>query len=381
MMDSFITKDGKKLRRGYTTGSCAAAAAKAAAIMLLENRTLDTVWLLTPGGVGLTLALRETVRGDGFVSCGVVKDSGDDPDVTNGMTVYARVEKTDHVGEIVIDGGEGIGRVTKAGLDQPVGNAAINSTPRRMIAAELCRVMEDCGFSGGLKAVVSAPAGAQIAKKTFNPRLGIVGGISVLGTTGIVEPMSDEAVVETIRTELSVRAAAGQKTVLLTPGNYGASFIQSTLRIPSDAAVITSNFIGDAFTLAAEAGFSAALLVGHIGKLVKLAGGMFNTHSRWGDCRAEIIAAHAGACGADSETIVKIMDSAMTDDMLRILDEAGLRERVMDSVLRRTEDQIGQRQLDSMRTGAILFSNVYGILGQTGSAEEILKTIREEYRV
>lgn len=379
MMDSFITKDGKKLRRGYTTGSCAAAAAKAAAIMLLENRTLETIWLLTPGGVGLTLPLRDTARGNNDAFCGVVKDSGDDPDVTNGVTVFAHVKKTDGAGQIVIDGGEGIGRVTKAGLDQPVGNAAINSTPRRMIAEELRRVMEDCGYSGGLHVVISAPAGVEIAKKTFNPRLGIVGGISVLGTTGIVEPMSDEAVVQTIRTELSVRAAAGQKTVLLTPGNYGASFIQSTLHIPSDVAVITSNFIGDAFVLAAEADFSAALLVGHIGKLVKLAGGMFNTHSRWGDCRAEIFAAHAGTCGADSGTIARIIDSAMTDDMLHILDEAGLRECVIDSMINRIEYHISQRQLGSMQTGAVLFSNVYGMLGQTGKAEAILKTIREEY--
>lgn len=378
MMESFITKDGKKLRRGYTTGSCAAAAAKAAAIMLLEGSDLAAVWVKTPGGTELTLPLCEINRGDGFVSCGVVKDSGDDPDVTNGMTVYARVEKTDSSGSITIDGGVGIGRVTKPGLDQPVGAAAINSTPRRMITEALHGVMEDCGYTCGLRVLIYAPQGVELAKKTFNPRLGIEGGLSVLGTTGIVEPMSDEAVVETIRAELSVRRAAERTAVLFTPGNYGAVFIRNILGVDPAAAVMTSNFIGDALTLAAEAGFSSALLVGHIGKLVKLAGGMFNTHSRYGDCRAELFAAHAAACGADARTVAAILNSAMTDDMLRLLDEVGLREAVMDSVMQKIHDHLNHRTAGALRAGAIAFSNVYGILGKTADAQDILKNIQKD---
>ena len=375
-MDSFITKDGKKLRRGYTTGTCAAAAAKAAAIMLLEERELSSVWLLTPGGVELTLEVRDTVRGPASVSCGIVKDSGDDPDVTNGMTVYAKVTKAAERGVISIDGGEGIGRVTKPGLDQSVGNAAINSTPRRMITEALLSVCEDHAYGGGLSVLIYAPEGKELAKKTFNERLGIVGGISILGTTGIVEPMSDSAVVETIRTELSVRAAAGKKAVLFTPGNYGADFIKNSLWLEPSAAVMTSNFIGDAFALASEAGFSEALLIGHIGKLVKLAGGMFNTHSRWGDCRAEIFASHAALSGAGNETVARIMDSAMTDDMLRLIDAEGLKDAVMRSIMRKIEFQLTQRHLGTMRAGVITFSNVYGILGMTGDAEEILRDIQ-----
>ena len=377
-MDSFITKDGKKLRRGYTTGTCAAAAAKAAAIMLLEERELSSVWLLTPGGVELTLEVLDTVRGPASVSCGIVKDSGDDPDVTNGMTVYAKVTKTAERGVISIDGGEGIGRVTKPGLDQSVGNAAINSTPRRMITEALLSVCEDHAYGGGLSVLIYAPEGKELAKKTFNERLGIVGGISILGTTGIVEPMSDSAVVETIRTELSVRAAAGKKAVLFTPGNYGADFIKNSLGLEPSAAVMTSNFIGDAFALASEAGFSEALLIGHIGKLVKLAGGMFNTHSRWGDCRAEIFASHAALSGAGNETVARIMDSAMTDDMLRLIDADGLKDDVMRSIMRKIEFQLTQRHLGTMRAGVITFSNVYGILGMTGDAKEILRDIQED---
>jgi len=379
MMDSFITKDGKKLRRGYTTGSCAAAASKAAAIMLLGGELLETVYLMTPRGIGLTLAVHEIERKENSVSCGIIKDSGDDLDVTNGMTVYSLVEKTDEPHEIRIDGGEGIGRVTKPGLDQPVGNAAINSTPRRMITEELRQVCEDYGYTGGLNVTISAPAGVEIAKKTFNPRLGIVGGLSILGTTGIVEPMSDEAVVETIRIELSMRAASGKTVVLFTPGNYGADYIKNELYIDPEIAVTTSNFIGDAFALAAEFGFKGALLVGHIGKLIKVAGGMFNTHSRYGDCRMEIFASHAGMCGASAEVVRRIMDSAMTDDMLAILEEAGLRQTVMDSVMSRMHFHLNHRPIGNMTVGAATFSNVHGILGKTENADTLLEQIRKEY--
>lgn len=378
-MDSFITKDGKKLRRGYTTGSCAAAASKAAVIMLLGGEVLESVYLMTPRGIGLTLTVQEIERGDGYVSCGITKDSGDDPDVTNGMTVYARVEKTDIPYEIHIDGGVGIGRVTKPGLDQPVGNAAINSTPRCMITEELRQVCEDYGFTGGLNVTISAPAGVELAKKTFNPRLGIVGGLSILGTTGIVEPMSDEAVIETVRTELSMRAADGKTVVLFTPGNYGANYIKNELRIDPEIAVTTSNFIGDAFVLAAEAGFHGALLVGHIGKLVKVAGGMFNTHSRYGDCRMEIFASHAGMCGASAETVRRIMNSTMTDDMLAILEEEGLRQDVMDSIMERINFHLTHRPVGVMTVGAVTFSNVHGVLGKTEAADGLLEQIRREY--
>lgn len=378
-MESFITKDGKKLRRGYTTGSCAATAAKSAALMLLTGHLLENVHLVTPSGIELDLPVKDIVRAEGYVSCGIVKDSGDDPDVTDGITVYARVEKTDAPYTIEIDGGEGIGRITKPGLDQPVGSAAINSTPRRMIAEELRQVCEDNGYTGGLRVIISAPAGTEIAKKTFNPRLGIVGGISVLGTTGIVEPMSDEAVIGTIRTELSMRAAEGMSAVLFTPGNYGAEFIRNGLSINPDTAVMTSNFIGDAFELASESGFKAALLVGHIGKLIKLAGGMFNTHSRWGDCRAEIFASCASMCGASKDQVKAIMESAMTDDMLSVIDKAGLKDAVMRMVMDKIALQLENRHLGSMAAGAVAFSRTYGILGETSNARMILEMILKEY--
>lgn len=375
MMDSYITKDGKKLRRGYTTGACAAAAAKAAALMLLDGRPLDSVYLMTPFGIGLTLAVQEAKISDTAASCGIVKDSGDDPDVTNGITIYASVEKTQKPG-IRIDGGAGIGRVTKPGLDQPVGSAAINSVPRRMIEDELRQVCEDCGWQAGLSVTIYAPAGAALAKRTFNPRLGITGGISILGTTGIVEPMSDDAVVSTIRAQLSQKRAAGERIAVFVPGNFGAAFLKKELAFDPDRAVPVSNFVGDAFAIADELGFDGAVLVGHIGKLVKLAGGLFQTHSRWGDCRAEIFASHAGLCGAKTETIRLLMESAAAEDMLDILERAGIRETVMKSICSRIADQLAQRPLRLIREAAV-FSTRYGLLGMTPNAARLLQQAKE----
>lgn len=374
-MDSFITKDGRKLRRGFTTGTCAAAASKAAALMLLGGEELRSVHVVTPAGIGLDLPLEDVAHGDGFVSCAVRKDSGDDPDVTSGILIYAKVEITSVPG-IVLEGGAGIGRITKPGLDQRVGEAAINSTPRRMIADALREVCEDFQWRGGLRVTVSAPEGEAIAKRTFNPRLGIVGGISILGTTGIVEPMSDAAVVETIRAELSTRRASGREYVLFVPGNFGAEFVKSALGLDSEDAVTVSNFIGDAFSIADELGFKGALLVGHIGKTVKLAAGLFNTHSRYGDGRAEIFAAHAAVCGADAETVRKILSSVSADDMLDIVDSAGIRPAVLGSILERVNAQLMARPL-GLKRGVMAFSKKYGLLGGTSDCSELLGLLRE----
>ena len=374
-MEEYIVKDGKKLRLGYTTGSCAAAAAKAAAVMLLTGRRLETVALLTPKGIRLELEVREVETGPGYVSCAIAKDAGDDPDVTDGALIFARVSRREEPG-IVIDGGSGVGRVTKPGLDQPVGAAAINSVPRRMIRENLEEVCALADWSGGLEAVISVPEGERLAKKTFNPRLGIAGGISILGTTGIVEPMSDGALVGTIRAELSQRRAAGDRYVLLTPGNYGSEFIRDGLGLDPALAVQTSNFIGDALDLCRELGFSGALLVGHVGKLVKLAGGMLNTHSRWGDCRMEILAAHAGAAGAPPERLGELLECAACDDALRILREAGVYRETLERVTRRAAFHLSARAGEDLEVGTVLFSKVYGILGRTENAEALLNCIR-----
>lgn len=375
MMEQFIEKDGKRLRLGYTTGSCAAAAAKAAAWMLLTGCRKETITLDTPKGIRLTLDVKEIRIGKDSVACAIEKDSGDDPDVTKGTLIFATVSKTDTPG-VAIDGGFGIGRVTKRGLDQPVGNAAINSVPRQMIRENVEEVMHLTDYHGGLSVVISAPEGEMLAKKTFNPRLGIVGGISILGTTGIVEPMSEKALVDTIRVELKQRKANGAEYVLLTPGNYGSDYIHNELGLDLKIAVQVSNFIGDALDICKELDFKGALLIGHVGKLVKIAGGIMNTHSKYGDCRMEILAAHAGAAGVPAETVAEILDCVACDDVLRLLKETAYYENTLSRVTERVAFHL-QHRVDVMEVGTLLFSKEYGILGKTDNTEKLLQRIVE----
>ena len=370
-----IVKNGKTLRCGYTTGSCAAAAASAAARMLLSEEAVCSVRVETPAGIALQLEVEDVSRSDGAVSCAVRKFSGDDPDITDGILICARVEKTAQ--GIRIDGGTGVGRVTCPGLDQPVGEAAINSTPRRMIRQHLERIGREFGYSGGFSVEISIPEGETLAKKTFNGKLGIVGGLSVLGTTGIVEPMSEAALVETIRVELRQRRAMGKEYALLTPGNYGSDFIRQNLDVDLNTAVQVSNFLGDALDICRALGFRGALLVGHVGKLVKTAGGMMNTHSKYGDCRMEILAAHAAAAGVDAKHIREILDCAACDDAVRILRECGRDAPALARVTERALFHLSHRA-DGMEVGLLMFSKEYGVLGQSENAPALLKKIMEE---
>ena len=362
-----FSKDG--LRWGYTTGSCAAAAAKAAAIFLLDGRPPQAVSLQTPKGICLRLCVEDPSRCDGWAQCAVRKDSGDDPDVTNGVLVYARVWRIPEE-EIRIDGGIGVGRVTKPGLDQPVGAAAINRSPREMITRELRRLVSSRGLAGGFQVEISIPEGAALAAQTFNPRMGIVGGISVLGTTGMVEPMSQQALIDTIRVELDLQAAAKEPYVLLTPGNLGETFLQEQLGRTVQA-VQCGNFIGEALDLAVSKGFQGALVVGHIGKLVKLAGNMFQTHSRYGDCRMDILIACAAVAGGISSTLAaEVAQSATTDHAMEILSRAGLWEKTLSVLLARIQENLVHRtakQAADFLTGAVLFSR-QGYIGQTPSS-------------
>ena len=383
-MKEYVTVDGKELRLGYTTGSCAAAASKAAAIMLLTGKEVQLIRLLTPKGLELELEVEDITTEKDAVSCAIRKDSGDDPDVTHGALVYSRVSFSDEPG-VHIDGGIGVGRVTKPGLDQPVGNAAINSTPRRMIRENLEEVMEMTSYEGGLDVMISIPKGVELAKKTFNPRLGIEGGISVIGTTGIVEPMSEKALTDTIMLELRQKRELGYEYALLTPGNYGSDFIRDGLGLDPEWAVQTSNFIGDSIDMCVKLGFKGALLIGHIGKLVKIAGNMMNTHSKYGDCRMEILGSAAAAFGVKPETAEYILGCAACDEAVRVLREEGIDRDTLDLVSSRIEHNLDSRAFKAceegqeFETGAIMFSKEYGLLGETGKAQELLGRIITQY--
>ena len=376
-MEQFVYKNHKKLRYGYTTGSCAAAASKAAAAMLLSGKEISYVELHTPQGIDLRLEVLDISREDNAVSCAIQKDGGDDPDVTNGILIYAKVsrEPADEA-QIIIDGGIGVGRVTKPGLEQPVGAAAINKVPRQMIRENLEAVCEQYHYHGKLSVVISIPSGVELAAKTFNPRLGIVGGISVLGTSGIVEPMSEQALIDTIRVEMRQKLANGMEYLLVVPGNYGIDFLdQYGHGLQLEDAVKCSNFVGEALDAAVEFGAKGVLLVGHIGKFVKLAGGIMNTHSHNADARMELLTVHAALLGAPVELLQKMMECVTTDDALKYLKEADLMEPVMERIMEKMEFYVNQRAQHQLELGVITFSNVFGILGQTKNVPDLVKKI------
>ena len=374
-LEYYIRSGQKKLRCGYTTGTCAALASAGAARLLLTGTLPETLRLDTPKGVTVEVEPAEWAVEDGKARCAVQKDGGDDADITTGHRIAAGVTRSPD--GISIDGGKGVGRVTKPGLDQPVGAAAINHVPRQMITAAVQAVCEDVGYEGGLSVVISVPDGEELARRTFNPSLGIEGGISILGTSGIVEPMSIQAIVDTIGVEIHQAAVSGARDLLLTPGNYGLDFLKETALLPEKIPCVKfSNFVGEALDIAVSEGFQTALLVGHIGKLVKLAGGVMNTHSKWADCRMELFCAHAAVCGGTTALCRDLMEAATTDACIALLDEAGLRERVLESLLAAIQKHLNHRAGDNMQVGAVIFSNEYGLLGQTETAKKIIEQWR-----
>ncbi len=366
MLEHYIPVGKTRLRCGYTTGTCAAAAARGAAERLVHGSWPALVELTTPSGIEVRVELEDMQSGPGWASCAVRKDAGDDPDVTDGALVYARVERVDGPG-LSIDGGEGVGRVTRPGLDQPVGAAAINTTPRRMI----CEQMVAAGLGSGARVIISIPAGVGLAKKTFNPRLGIEGGISVLGTSGIVKPMSEAALIDSVRLELDTVYARGARHVLVTPGNYGEDFSRDVLGLSLKDWALCSNYIGESLDHAAMLGFKSYLLVGHLGKLVKIAGGAMDTHSKTADGRREVLACHAALCGAERALVRAIFDSPTTDRAVELLDAAGLCGPVMASVAQALGERLRYRA-GEMRVEALFFSNKAGVLGKTAGADELL---------
>lgn len=383
MLERYVYKNQKKMRCGYTTGTCACAAAKAAAYMLLSGREVKEIKVITPMGVSLTLPVIDIDIKKDKVICAIKKDSGDDPDVTNGIKIYAQVTyvkedimRTINTDGVIVDGGIGVGRVTKKGLKCAVGEAAINPVPLKMIKEAVAEAAESYSYEGSLKVIISAPKGVDIAKKTFNPNLGITGGISILGTTGIVEPMSEQALIDTIKTEINMHKAQGEKVLLVAPGNYGQDFLLNTLNIELKRSIKCSNYIGDTIDMVCDSGAKAMLLVGHIGKLVKLGAGIMNTHSKVADGRMEVMSACAIRAGADADTAGKILDCITTEAALEILKKSDILEKTMYQLMLRIEDVLQRRSGGKIVIGTIVFSNEYGILGKTSAADKLLELIK-----
>ncbi|SHK31955.1 cobalt-precorrin-5B (C(1))-methyltransferase CbiD [Tepidibacter formicigenes] len=369
-MEKYVYIDGKKYRRGYTTGSTATGAAKAAALMALNNKLVEYVEIDTPRGVRLNLKVENQSFRKNEAVASVKKDGGDDKDVTHGIDIFAKVT-INNSGKITIDGGIGVGRVTKKGLNITIGDAAINKVPRQMIEKEVRKVVNDLGAD----IIIYIPKGEEIAEKTFNPRLGIEGGISIIGTSGIVEPMSEEGWKKSLSIELKMKREQGMKNIILVPGNHGENFVEEVLNIDLKNVVRTSNFIGYMLKEAERFEFEKILLVGHLGKFVKLAGGIFHTHSKMADCRMEILVTHLALMGAPKEFLREIYICPTTEAAIELIKESGY-EDVYNIIANKGKEKVLQRLDKNIEVEMIIFSMELNILGKSTGADNLLEVFK-----
>lgn len=339
----------KTLRTGFTTGTAAAAATRAAVLMAQTGALLDEVEVTLPGGNKMTLPLCRREIGESFAVAAVRKDGGDDPDITSGLEIGARATLR-HGGGITVGGGAGVGTVTLKGLKVPVGEVAINPVPRQMIREHAERAL---AAGMGADIAIFIPGGEEVAKKTFNPKLGIEGGLSILGSTGIVQPMSEEALKESLSLELKVLLGRGYDEVVFAFGNYGLSFLADQ-GIGASRVVKIGNYLGFMLEEAADLGLKRLLLVGHLGKLTKVAGGIFQTHSKVADCRLEILTAYAALAGADQQTAAQIYGCKTTAAAEEVIAAQGLDDiyrRIGEEAARRCHEYVGE----TVGIGVVLF--------------------------
>lgn len=387
------------MRSGYTTGSCAAAGAKAAAAMMFSGEKIAEVKLHTPGNTDLLLKVCEPFVNGNSAGCMIQKDAGDDPDVTNrifirttvrrckadirlpDVSVFMEQPQNNHLVTVFITGGTGIGKVTGPGLEQAPGSYAVNRVPRKMIAEAVGEVCKAWHYRGGIEVKIEALDGEETARKTFNARLGIIGGISILGTTGIVEPMSEHALIKSIEAELKVLSARKQHYILMSPGNFGRAYMKEHLDLDLAEALKCSNFVGRTIDLAAACGIRGILFVSHIGKLIKVAGGIMDTHSKNADARMELFAANAAMCNAPVKLVCAVMACTTTEEVLRLLDENNIMKVTMERVVDRAAYYMNHRAGQSLQIEVLTFSHEYGELGRTKNFSNMIEKIRNEGKI
>lgn len=372
--DTPVWHNGKALRKGYTTGSCATAAAKVAALMVLRQHIIHQVSIVTPSGVTLCLNIESPHIEGQQAMAAVRKDGGDDVDATHGMLIFARVT-LNNGSDIVIGGGEGVGTVTRKGIGLPVGSAAINRTPRQTIESA---VREVIGPARGAIVEIFAPEGEERAKKTYNHRLGIVGGISIIGTTGIVTPMSEESWKRSLALELEIKREAGLERVVLVPGNHGERFVREQMGLPADIVVTMSNFVGFMIEEAVRLNYRQIVLIGHPGKLVKIAAGIFHTHSHIADARMETLVAHLALLGAPHELLLLVSECDTTEAAMEHIDAAGfshlyshLAQRICQRVMQNLRFTANPPQCD-----AIMFAFDNTLLGANRPFQDIVEDLQ-----
>jgi len=365
-----INHQHKKLRNGLTTGTCAAAVAKASAYMLMHQKSIQQVSVLLPVGQEVILEITNPGFTDKKAFCNTIKDAGDDPDITHGAEICATAQFIEG-NEIIISGGLGIGTVTKPGLAVQPGNPAINPVPMQMILNSVREVVPE---GTGITIEISIPKGEELAKRTFNPQLGIIGGLSILGTTGIVKPMSEEALKDSLVVKLEQLKAMNKDSAVFSPGNYSTSFSKENLPVNDDDIVLTSNFIGFMLEQALSRNFKSVVLIGHLGKLVKIAGGVFQTHSRVADARNEILAAHYFSYSEDAVGFHQIMKANTTEEAIDFVQNQDFWTFFANKIKERAERFV----YNEMKIEVVLLSQKAGLLATTKEAINLLNNMQHD---
>jgi len=347
-------KSKEKLRTGFTTGTCATAASKAGILAIINQQNLNNVDVILPKRDKINIQINSCNFSKDNARCSVIKDGGDDPDVTHGAEIFVELSLTDKIGSIEIDGGKGVGRVTKPGLGLEIGTAAINPTPRKMILENIQEVGKKVLEENGVKIIVSVPTGEELAKKTDNPRIGILNGISILGTSGIVIPYSTASFAAAIRQQIDVVSSMNDEEVVLTTGGRSEDFAREIIKLPDHSFIQMGDFSGYTIQQCAKKSLKKAYVAGFIGKLAKMAAGVKQTHVKGGKVDMKFLSELAKRCNADSETIRKILGANTARNVQEIVIEDNV-DGFFDEITKETCNQMRQHSEEKIPVEVILF--------------------------
>ena len=351
------------LRTGFTTGTCAAAGAKAGMLAIKEQKNIDTVDVLLPRGTFAKIQIIKCEFQSSSAICTVIKDGGDDPDVTHGAEIVTRISLEGNPKQICIQGGKGVGKVTKPGLGLEIGKHAINPVPKKMIEQSVREIGKEMLHDTGILVTVSVPNGEKIALKTDNPRLGIIGGISILGTSGIVTPFSTASYAAAIRQNIQVASAMNDDTVVLTTGGRSEEYAMKTIKLADHCFVQIGDFSGYAIRECAKNGIKIVYIMGFIGKLAKMAAGVKQTHVKGSKVDMKLLAEIAQKNGADEKTVKRILEANTARHVLEIIQEDKI-AGFFDEICHVVQDRMMEHSEKKIKINVILFDFHGAILGR-----------------